>query len=89
MLVNVKKIFLGNTIAHLFEIMGESSLLIQTPGFVPIYTEDGTLVKNPAVGYPHSMFASFCSEENAGFSGTSCFWAHGDINSNTTILDNE
>lgn len=63
--------------------------MIQTPGFVPIYTEDGTTVKNPAVGYPHSMFAVSCSEENAGLAGEACFWAHGDINANITILDNE
>lgn len=76
-------------IAHGFEITAAASLLVETPGFVPIYTEDGTSVENPAVGYPHSMFAAFCSEDDAGLSGTACFWAHGDIDANITIVDNE
>ncbi|XP_037029702.1 L-gulonolactone oxidase 5-like isoform X2 [Bradysia coprophila] len=79
----------GNTILHAFEIAAQSSLVRDTPGFVPIYTEDGITVENPAVGFPHSMFAASCSEANAGLGGPSCFWAHGDINSNITIVDNE
>lgn len=69
--------------------MAKSSLVLDTPGFVPIYTENGYSVENPAVGYPHSMFSAFCDENDAGYSGISCFWAHGDINANLTILDNE
>ncbi|KAG4080041.1 hypothetical protein HA402_006353 [Bradysia odoriphaga] len=80
---------LGNTIAHAFEIAAQSSLVRDTPGFVPIYTENGNTVKNPAVGFPHLMFAASCSEASAGLGGPSCFWAHGDINSNMTILDND
>ncbi len=45
------------------------------------------IVKNPAVGYPHSMFAASCTEDSVGFSGQSCFWAHGDIDANMTVLD--
>ncbi len=78
---------LGNKISRAFEIMAKSSLLVQTPGFTPIYTEDGISVKNPAVGYPHSMFAASCTEDSVGFAGQSCFWAHGDIDANMTVLD--
>lgn len=73
----------------MFEIITELALVNQTPGFVPIYTEDGSLVQNPAVGYPHSMLATICSEKNAGLLGQACFWAHGEIKSNITVLDNE
>lgn len=74
---------------HSFEILTESGIWTQTPGVVPIYTEDGFSVKNPAVGYPHQMYSSVCSENSAGLLGTACLWAHGDIHSNITVLDNE
>lgn len=74
---------------HAFEFITESSLWIQTPGSVPIYTEDGVLVQNPAIGDPHLMFSPVCSEDSAGLLGTACFWAHGDLNANITVLDNE
>lgn len=73
----------------MFEIISQFSLTIQTPAFVPIYTEDGVFVRNPAVGYPHSMLATLCSEKNAGLFGKACFWAHGELGSNITIVDNE
>ena len=66
-----------------------SSLVTQIPGFAPMYTEDGTIAINPAVGYAHKMFATFCSEEDAGLDGQACFWAHGDIKANLTSLDTE
>lgn len=66
-----------------------ATLWDQVPDMIPIYTEDTIFLKNPAVGFPHLMFGPVCSEEDAGFAGVACFWAHGDINSNITILDNE
>lgn len=61
----------------------------QTLLFPPIYTEDGTIVSNPAVGYAHSMLAAVCSEENAGLLDQACFFAHGETGSNITVVDNE
>lgn len=69
-------------------MMAKASL-VHTTNIIPIYTEDDIFLENPAVGYPHSMLATFCKEYNAGFSGVSCFWSHGDLNSNMTVLDNE
>lgn len=65
------------------------SLVEQTPDFAPIYTEDGILVKNPSIGYCGLMFAPVCTDESNGILGVACPWAHGDINSNITLLDNE
>lgn len=67
----------------------QSTVLRQTPGFVPIYTEDGKTFKDNAVGNPYLMFSPVCSEENVGLGGLSCWWGHGDIKSNITIVDNE
>lgn len=88
-LITYTEILLGNTIGHIFEIIAESSVTVQTPTIVPIYSEDGITVKNPAVGYAHSMLATVCSEENAGLLGKACFYAHGELKSNITVLDNE
>lgn len=43
--------YLGYTLLHVIEFLLELGLWTQTPDFVPIHTEDGILVKNPAVGY--------------------------------------
>ncbi|XP_037051389.1 L-gulonolactone oxidase-like [Bradysia coprophila] len=80
---------LGNKIARSFEIIAKSGLVTQTLGTVPIYTEDGNTVENPATGFPHAMFSVPCGADDVGFSGESCHWAHGDIKSNISILDNE
>ncbi|KAJ6635180.1 L-gulonolactone oxidase 2 [Pseudolycoriella hygida] len=80
---------LGNTVAHVIELITRYSLTTQTLGTLPIYSEDRVFIYNPAVGYPHSMLATICSEKPAGLLGTACFWAHGDLNANMTILDNE
>lgn len=69
--------------------MSGVSLVQQVPGIVPVYTTDGTLFENPAVGYAHSMLSTICSETDAGYLGISCMYAHGDINSNVTVLDVE
>ncbi|KAJ6649986.1 L-gulonolactone oxidase 5 [Pseudolycoriella hygida] len=80
---------LGNKIVHAIEILAKSSLFAQTPGFVPIYSEDGVLLQNPAIGFPNEMLSSVCSEENSGLTGKACVWAHGDLHANLTALDNE
>lgn len=74
---------------HVIEFLLELTLVIQIPDFVPIYTTDGLFVTNPAVGYPQKMFSPICSEEPTNILGEACVWAHGHINSNITILDNE
>lgn len=74
---------------HAIEILAESSILYQTPGFAPIYTENGITIENPAVGFPHLMLSASCSEEDAGLLGEACLWSHGDINANLSALDNE
>lgn len=71
------------------EFLLELSLYVQTPDFVPIYTTDGAFVRNPAVGYPTQMFSPICSEEPTNLLGEACVWAHGNIHSNITLLDNE
>lgn len=63
------------------------SLVVQTPDWVPIYTEDGYRVKNPAVGYYDLMFAPICFDNPQGPLGAACIWDHGP--NNITILDNE
>lgn len=74
---------------HVFELVSQVHLTYQLPGIVPIYSEDGITLKNPAVGYPYDMLAPQCNEENAGIFGNACLWAHGDINANLSGLDNE
>lgn len=71
------------------ELIAQLSLVAQAPGLVPIYTEDGIFVENPAIGYPDSMLASTCSEEDAGLAKTACLWAHEDIGSSMAALDVE
>lgn len=80
---------LGYTILHVIEFLLELTLWIQTPDFVPIYTEDGLFVKNPAIGFPHEMFSPICSEVSTNILGEACVWAHGHLNANITVLDNE
>ncbi len=80
---------LGFTVLHAVEFLNELSLWTQTPGFVPIHTEDGLIVSNPAIGYPQPMFSPICSEAPTNVLGEACAWAHGHINANITILDNE
>lgn len=63
------------------------SLLIQTPNFAPIYTEDEYTVKNPAIGYYDLMFAPICYDDERGPLASACVWAHG--KNEITILDNE
>jgi len=67
------------------EVYFQNTLLRQTPLFVPIYTEDGVTVQNPATGYYDLMFAPTCRDD--GQSIYQCVWAHHGLN--ITILDNE
>lgn len=78
---------LGYTILHVLEYYTQLSLLIQTPNFAPIYTEDEFTVQNPAVGMYDLMFAPICYDDERGPLQAACVWAHGD--NAITILDNE
>ncbi len=78
---------LGYTILHAVEYAMQLTLLIQTPYFVPIYTEDEYTLKNPAIGYYDQMFAPICYDDERGALLSACVWAHGD--NAITILDNE
>jgi hypothetical protein len=78
----------GYQLLSLFEGLTKSSLIEETPGFVPIYTEDGSSVSNPAVGNYDEMFAPTCREDETP-DGLECPWAHGKVGSNLTLLDNE
>ncbi|XP_037042731.1 probable L-gulonolactone oxidase 6 [Bradysia coprophila] len=80
---------LGNNVLPVFELISLAHVVSQTPGLTPFYSENGIFVNNPAVGYPSDMLAAVCSEENAGLLGKACLWAHGDLKSNMTGLDNE
>ncbi len=60
---------------HVLEYYLELALLIKIPDFVPIYTEDGIKVQNPAVGYYDLMFAPTCYDEPQGILGAACPWA--------------
>lgn len=65
----------------------KSTLLQNTPLFVPIYTEDGINVENPAVGYYDRMLAPTCRDGPTP-DGLTCLWSH--VNApNILILDNE
>lgn len=72
---------------NVIEQFMKSSLVIQVPGCVPIFTEDGSLVKNPAVGYSHLLSSPICYNNPKGLLGAACSDSHG-ANSLTT-LDNE
>lgn len=61
--------------------------MVQTPLWVPIYTEDGLIVQNPATGYYDKMFAPICLDKPQGRLREACVWSHN--NNNITILDNE
>lgn len=72
---------------HIVEYYLELTLLIQTPLFAPIYTEDEFTIQNPAVGYYDQMFAPICYNEARGPLEAACVWSHG--GNEITILDNE
>jgi L-gulonolactone oxidase len=55
---------MGYSIMYIIEEYFIYALLRDTPYFVPIYTEDGETVKNPAVGYYDQMFAPTCRSES-------------------------
>lgn len=76
-----------NTISILQSYM-QTTLWTTVPDFVPIYTEDGVTVVNPAVGYYDKMFAPVCND-GPGNGPLQCAWGHGNVHANITILDNE
>ncbi|KAJ6635226.1 L-gulonolactone oxidase 5 [Pseudolycoriella hygida] len=78
---------IGYTILHAISYFLELALIHQVPGWVPIYTENGFLIKMPAVGYYDVMFAPICHDTPQGFLQETCVWDNGP--NNITILDNE
>ncbi|XP_037049943.1 L-gulono-1,4-lactone dehydrogenase-like [Bradysia coprophila] len=78
---------LGYTLLHVFEYVMELALLIPVPDFIPIYSTQKGLFKNPSVGYYNEMFTTICYDEPKGTLGSACSWSHG-VNS-VLILDNE
>jgi len=75
----------GYSTLRVFEKYFMSTLHKQTQLFVPIFTEDGDTVTNPAVGYYDLMTAPTCREN--GSQQLKCLWSHQGFN--LTILDNE
>ncbi|OXA60733.1 L-gulonolactone oxidase [Folsomia candida] len=71
------------------QVVTQKTLTSQVPDFVPIYTEDGKTVLNPAVGYYDKMFAPICSDTSTKMSSLQCLFSHGNVYANITILDNE
>lgn len=72
---------------HIFEYYLELALLIKVPDFVPIFTENGLTVQNPAIGYYDLMFAPICYDKPKGFLATACPWPDND--NGVTFVDNE
>lgn len=68
-------------------MMQGPNLVSTGPGQKPFYTEDGKTDLDPAVGYPHVMLASVCSN-TPDANNASCLWSHKGIKS-AEILDNE
>ncbi len=60
------------------------SLVEQAPEMAPIYTQDGIIVLNPAVGYPHLISSPICYSDPRGPNQAACPDSHGD-NSITTL----
>jgi hypothetical protein len=59
------------------------SLYTNVPDTIPIYSENGITVQNPAVGFYHHMYSPICHSEG----WVQCPWLHGD--NHASILDNE
>lgn len=76
---------LGYTMQQAFAVNSEQSLYRTVPGNEPYYTYNGTDFPNPAVGYPHEMLASVCSDDDP--KGMNCIWSH--VHYSTNIKDNE
>jgi hypothetical protein len=76
--------FLSNQAMEKIQVLGSTSTLniiqaysmrtlyTKVPDYVPIFTEDGSSVQNPAVGFPHRMLAATC--KNTGW--YQCPWLH-------------
>jgi len=73
----------STTSLNVFQAYMMRTLHELTPDFVPIYTEDGVKLENPAVGYYDDMFAPICNSSGS----LQCPWFHGP--NNLTLLDNE
>lgn len=76
---------LGYEMLHLLESMNQP-LYKAVPNTQPFYTNDEITFLNPAVGYPHEILASICSEET-GPLRVGCVWAHGQYS--TEFFDSE
>jgi len=64
----------GYSMLYLTERITQTSLIRDIPLLLPIYTEDGSTVQNPAVGYYDAMFSPTCrDDDNARLK---CLWAH-------------
>lgn len=74
----------GYEIQNAFAFFVKESLVVQTPAMAPIYTEDGTTVQNPAVGYPHRISSPICNGSPQGPNGAACPDSQG-ANSLTTL----
>lgn len=59
----------------------------QTPEAPPIYTEDGTTVKNPAVGFANKMSSPICYNKPKDPLAPACPDSHG--GDSLTTLDTE
>lgn len=81
----MKCLLLGYTILHLLEYYFELALMVKIPDFVPIFTEDGFSVQNPAVGYYDLMFAPICYNKPQGLLSATCPWDRNGV----TFVDNE
>lgn len=74
----------GYEILNIIALITKSSLVERTPEVAPVYTEDGTTVLNPAVGYSHLISTSICSDSPQGPNQAACIGSHG-ANSFTTL----
>ncbi|XP_037045984.1 probable L-gulonolactone oxidase 4 [Bradysia coprophila] len=74
----------GYEILHAIENFMKFSLVQNAPEMVPIFTEDGINVVNPAVGYPHMISSPTCYSKPQGPNQAACPDSHG-ANSITTL----
>lgn len=74
----------GYQILNAIELFMKFSLVEQAPEMAPIYTEDGSKIKNPAVGYPHLISSPICYSKPQGPHQAACPDSHG-ANSITTL----
>lgn len=81
------KLIAGYTFLTIIEDFLKSSLIVQTPECPPIYTEDGSTVKNPAVGFSNKMSSRICYNNPKDTLAAACPNSHGE--NSLTSLDTE